>query len=138
METEKLIAALRNHANMDSITQKARMMCHSAADILECLTAQNAAKDAEIKRLKEQVQYNHDCYFPEFAEKNRLQAELDEAVEDMNHIAREIEKCDWTLAKDGEKVGSLHLGRCAVCNHRYCDEEILDGCHFEWRGKEHG
>ncbi len=147
METEKLIAALRNHANMDSITQKARMMCHSSADALERLTAESAEKDAEIERLKEQIaadsqlksgldNANALCRTYK-ADRDRLQAELDAAVEDMNHIAREIEKCDWTLAKDGEKVGSLHLGRCAVCNHRYCDEEILDGCHFEWRGKEH-
>lgn len=60
------------------------------------------------------------------------------AVEDMEHIASEIEKCDWILAKDGELVGSLHLGRCAVCNHRYCDEEIDSGCKFEWRGPQDG
>lgn len=56
------------------------------------------------------------------------------AVEDMEHIASEIEECDWILAKGGELVGSLHLGRCAVCSHKYCDEEIDGGCKFEWRG----
>ncbi len=112
-------------------------MCHSAADALERLTAENAAKDAEIERKSAEIERLHKRRIDLSDERDRLQAELDAAVEDMNHIAREIEKCDWTLAKDGEKVGSLHLGRCAVCNHRYCDEEILDGCHFEWRGKEH-
>ena len=136
MENEKLIAALRNHANMDSITQKARMMCHSAADALELLTAESAEKDAEIKRLKKHTEDLRLDYCDLLADRDRLQAELDAAVEDMNHIAREIAQCDLTLAKDGEKVGSLHLGRCAVCSHKYCDEEIDGGCKFEWRGPQ--
>lgn len=155
MENEKLIAALRETQSLGDapvglfwgviVTKELVKEC---IDALERLTAESAEKDAEIERLKEQIaadsqlksgldNANALCRTYK-ADRDRLQAELDAAVEDMNHIAREIEKCDWTLAKDGEKVGSLHLGRCAVCNHRYCDEEILDGCHFEWRGKEHG
>lgn len=58
------------------------------------------------------------------------------AVEDMEHIASEIEKCNWVLKKDGEKVASLHLGRCAVCSHKYCGDEYGGGCKFEWRGPQ--
>lgn len=157
METEKLIAALRycDAVVNDTVNTGSCNFCpyrdhcsdldNEAADALERLTAESAEKDAEIGRLTNLAQDAQKQWKAEYAmrrkfeaDRDRLQAELDAAVEDMNHIAREIEKCDWTLAKDGEKVGSLHLGRCAVCNHRYCDEEILDGCHFEWRGKEHG
>ena len=134
METEKLIAALRNNYSPDLHVIEDMQ---KAADALERLTAESAEKDAEIERLKKLFSDEKSVCHAHMADRDRLQAELDAAVEDMNHIAREIEKCDLTLAKDGEKVGSLHLGRCAVCNHRYCDEEILDGCHFEWRGKEH-
>ncbi|MEA5041572.1 MAG: hypothetical protein VB053_03410 [Oscillibacter ruminantium] len=98
VETEKLIAALRNHANMDSITQKARMMCHSTADALERLIADNAEKDAEIERLREQIEADSQLksgldnanalcrtygqIIASFKDsRDRLQAELDAAVE---------------------------------------------------------
>lgn len=71
---------------------------------------------------------------PEFREQLAVSKRREQAaVKDMEHIASEIEKCDWALAKDGDLVGSLHLGRCAVCSKRYCDDEIGSGCKFEWR-----
>lgn len=93
VETEKLIAALRETQSLGDapvglfwgviVTKELVKEC---IDALERLTAESAAKDAEIERLKEQVQYNHDCYFSEFAEKNRLQAELDAAKKCVNDV----------------------------------------------------
>lgn len=109
MENEKLIEALRNNYSPDLHVIEDMQ---KAADALERLAAQNVAKDAEIKRLKEQVQYNHDCYFSEFAEKNRLQAELDAAKRVICRRCRSI-------IPGTESTGGRNCAKC------------------EWRGKEH-
>jgi hypothetical protein len=118
MENEKLIAALRycDAVVNDTVNTGSCNFCpyrdhcsdldNEAADALERLTAESAEKDAEIKRLKEQVQYNHDCYFSEFAEKNRLQAELDAAVEDIEKMMRICEKGSCHFCADGDCTNS--------------------------------
>lgn len=137
MENEKLIAALRycDAVVNDTVNTGSCNFCpyrdhcsdldNEAADALERLTAESAEKDAEIKRLKEQVQYNHDCYFSEFAEKNRLQAELDAAVDDLK-IASDCATCDMRGEKGFSACAPLFVGDEQSCKN------------YKWRGKENG
>lgn len=122
VETEKLIAELRDYFDGKNLNHATAMR---AADALERLTAESAEKDAEIKRLKEQVQYNHDCYFSEFAEKNRLQAELDAAVDDLK-IASDCATCDMRGEKGFSACAPLFVGDEQSCKN------------YKWRGKENG
>lgn len=66
------------------------------------------------------------------AEITTLQAKLDKAVEDMNHIATKIATSKDILS-GRDKLCDLALGRCDVCT-KSCHTE--DGCKFKWRGLE--
>lgn len=86
---------------------------------------------AEITQLKaELADYNCDtkigCKLIEV-----VKAERDAAVKDLEHIANEIEECNYEFKDIELKVSSLQLGRCDVCTKK-CYEG--GSCNFEWRG----
>lgn len=124
METEKLIAALRY---CDAVVNE-------AADALERLTAQNAEKDAEIEQLKEQIKAdsqlksgldNANALCRTYkADRDRLQAELDAAVDDLK-IASDCATCDMRGEKGFSACAPLFAGDEQSCKN------------YKWRGKEH-
>ena len=135
METEKLIAALRNNYSPDLHVIEDMQ---KAADALERLTAQNVAKDAEIERLKEQIaadsqlksgldNANALCRTYK-GDRDRLQAELDAAVEDI-HFALEdlmdaaITPCTYCMGNP------LNGGVCDMENENH----EMFAC-WVWRG----
>lgn len=143
METEKLIAALRCDESLGSQACKKcpyaadkKNMCLTidldAADALERLTAQNAAKDAEIKRLTNLVQGARKQWKSEYtmrrkfeADRDRLQAELDAAVDDLK-IASDCATCDMRGEKGFSACAPLFVGDEQSCKN------------YKWRGKENG
>ena len=129
METEKLIAALRNNYSPDLHVIEDMQ---KAADALERLTAQNVAKDAEIERLKNSNEalraerdelHKNNCGLR--AERDRLQAELDAAVEDLK-IASDCATCDMRGEKGFSACAPLFVGDEQSCKN------------YKWRGKESG
>lgn len=115
VETEKLIAELRDYFDGKNLNHATAMR---AADALESLTAQNAAKDAEIERLKNSNEvlraerdelHKNNCGLR--ADRDRLQAELDAA-----------KKCIYDVQT------YLDLGSA-----KYIAATIK-----QWRGKENG
>ena len=129
METEKLIAALRNNYSPDLHVIEDMQ---KAADILECLTAQNVAKAAEIERLTNLVQDAQKQWKSEYAmrrkfeaDRDRLQAELDAAVDDLK-IASDCATCDMRGEKGFSACAPLFVGDEQSCKN------------YKWRGKENG
>lgn len=94
MENEKLIAALRNNYAPDLHVIEDMQ---NAADALERLTADSAAKDAKIERLKKHVEDLRLDYCDLLADRDRLQAELDAAVEYADLFSKFVDCEDETF-----------------------------------------
>ncbi|MDN0032592.1 hypothetical protein [Oscillibacter ruminantium] len=144
METEKLIAALRycDAVVNDTVNTGSCNFClyrdhcsdldNEAADALERLTAQNVAKAAEIERLTNLVQDAQKQWKSEYAmrrkfeaDRDRLQAELDAAVDDLK-IASDCATCDMRGEKGFSACAPLFVGDEQSCKN------------YKWRGKENG
>lgn len=156
VETEKLIAELRDYFDGKNLNHATAMR---AADALERLTSESAEKDAEIERLKEQIaadsqlksgldNANALCrtygqIIASFKDcRDQLQAELDAAVEDLNGTGACF-TCKHFRRNGGDCFGA---GRCRLdgieiwpCNEPgvYRVEVPDDGRKtYEWRGPQ--
>lgn len=136
VETEKLIEALRRYGLKNGTSLGRHMgIMDEAADILECLTAENAEKDAEIERKSAEIERLHKRRIDLSDERDRLQAELDAAVEDI-HFALEdlmdaaITPCTYCMGNP------LNGGVCDMENENH--EMFACWVWRGWRGKENG
>ncbi|WP_040659732.1 hypothetical protein [Oscillibacter ruminantium] len=161
MENEKLIAAMRycnavvndtentGRCNFCPYRDHCSDLDNEAADALERLTAESAEKDAEIGRLTNLAQDAQKQWKAEYAmrrkfeaDRDRLQAELDAAVEDLNGTGACF-TCKHFRRNGGDCFGA---GRCRLdgieiwpCNEPgvYRVEVPDDGRKmYEWRGPQ--
>lgn len=149
MNADEIVKELREMATYDCGYEEQSDTAIRAADIIESLQAQLIEKDDIICSIRnyeteaeKQMGRDGEQIKELLAENERLTAQLTAsqrrhkaAVEDMKHIANEIEKCHYKLEDGEDEVSSLNLGRCDVCT-KICHED--KPCKFEWRGPQEG